>query len=546
MTSQSKTIIRFTSLSFILLLLYSCASPGTKQPPLKQTQPISVVNLERIETIESFSKTEENTLFMSQEGSFWWKAMPQMSISWELVEKVRAFINNKEFMGDGLSKNLAQLRDAPFMFSEKESHQFKQIEAKKKAEKIKRRQASLPSREEVLTQILFWSFLILLLTLFWRGGRLIQLFFALWKKSKSEELHAEKLYGKSSLVPPLSLLLLSSGKGTDLVAQIKSIEALDFHELELIVFRNEKKKDDDALSLKDYQLRYRSPLYFSDLKTEDPLEILEVKGKRRILIVYTKKAEEKNMKLVIKLFLKLARYPLIGVLNESFKLNESSLYKLVYHWLKKGDKEMSVLGFIQHPSKNPFKKLANLIIEEFALLGAFKCNLLLMIKQNRVFGLFPKQKAVDVFSDKSKAANLISKMKLTHHYVGESVPTKGYLKSLVKFLFVLPGGIVKTLMTGFSLGFKGLIKFPFLDYFSVLFLYIFWPLISLFMIVFLIMDVISVDVTAQLFQSYLLLFVCEVMLIALVYLISELFLAGKFQSLFVNPTVESHRKQKGI
>jgi len=240
------------------------------------------------------------------------------------------------------------------------------------------------------------SCIILMISLLYRGSSLISLFFRLWRRREAEELYSKVIFQKSSLVPPVSLFLILDNPKVSLVDQIKSFEEFQYRELELIVIRDRQLKDQDSLDLKDYQFRYRSPLYFSDLSSEDPHEILEVSAKRRILIIYS---SGYSLTHALTLFLKCARYPLVGFLKDSITLDQNSISRLMFRWVREGDQNACVYGFIKIKENHPTYFFLNALLRGHLFVeGARKCSLSDWYLQDGIFCLIPKNIAIQTMS----------------------------------------------------------------------------------------------------------------------------------------------------
>lgn len=365
--------IKYLSLSILILFLASCASSGPQKPAVvqKKTAPV-VAPVKKISSKNSFAP-----IFGARDPRLAW---------WGLYEKaptVKRFVKTR--------RNFDVFDKREFLFEKPQKHEFENVTARTPL-RMKEYSGNSFNYDWRDSWRRFFGVLITLLlgSIAWRGLSLIALFFGLWRRHQREVFFNKDLIAVSNLVPPVSLCLSSKSSGTELLAQISAVENLDYEEVELIVFRDVKSKDDDAMLLKDFRLRFRSPLYFADLDTEDPFEILEVQGERRILLVYS---DQKTLRPSLALFLKLARYPLVGFLNERVILNSDSIANLVFRWLRDGEKSTCVYGFLDELNSGPSTWLER----EWAFLnGIGDSGIENWIRDKRFFGLMPKNMAIQL------------------------------------------------------------------------------------------------------------------------------------------------------
>ncbi len=392
--------------AIFLLSSFSCAPVPPKQDPAKEADAgLPVISVPQ--TISSASAAKLASLSFlplyedSSAGLLWWNLSEKNSVNWSSVFSLRTRLHENPLKDSVMTKPVSELRDGKFLFGSNQQHGISKVLPRNvKGQSVYHPYDSDDWTNPLQIVLLVFSGLILLLlsSLVWRGFALVNLFFSLWKKRKREELFGKSLIGRSSLVPPVSLFLYFKGEGLSLLNQISSVEKLDYEEVELIVFRDMRFKDEDALLLKDFRLRYRSPLYFSDLEFEEPFEILEVQGGRRILLVYSK---NHKIETSFVLFLKLARYPLTGMLHENTKLHAQALSKLVYRWLLEGEKQACVFGFLEDADKNPFSAPVKLMARQGIFLNILSSNSLKSwIEGDSVFCLIPKYIAI-LYADES-------------------------------------------------------------------------------------------------------------------------------------------------
>ncbi len=262
--------------------------------------------------------------------------------------------------------------------------------------------------------------LLLMMSILWRAVSLIRIFFLLMKKRDEDELFSKKKVAESALAPPVSLYLNSLDlKTIDLVSRVKEMDRIDYHEWELIVFRDLDQKDLDAIALDEYKLRYRSPLYFSDLQTEEPCEILEVEGKKRILIVYSQKENSEHF---LKLFLKLARYPLVLFMHETSILYDYALSHLAYLWLKEKDKNGCVYGLVKTDKSNPlWTFFQSNRLQQTLFRGDSVYRLDEWMQNQHVISLIPKTIAIQSVKKEDSKINLfeLGNKELLYEYVAE-------------------------------------------------------------------------------------------------------------------------------
>ena len=353
----------------MIFVLASCAAPNQQAKTQKTGHGVSSQQESQAGGRADFYK-----LGVDSSGKMlWWNISEGRALDWQKVVNLRKTLGGFDADMAMLAKNLSEMKARKFLFDKSEQHGYDSFESRLPQGVKQFSPKPVLSNDSGVFWAWFSVFLIFLITasLLWRGLSLVWMFFSLWKRERNEELFNKAIVAKSTFVPPVSLFLNSNEDGPGLLSQISAVERLDYEETELIVFREAKRKEEDAVLLKDFRLRYRSPLYFADLDSEDPFEILEVQGDRRILLVYYRR---KDLRMILSLFLKLARYPLIGFLRDDVRLHSEALALLVYRWLREKEQKSCVYGFIDESSRNPFLGPVNLLQHENLLLNGLKAN----------------------------------------------------------------------------------------------------------------------------------------------------------------------------
>ena len=377
MMFRNNFIFRILIFYFFILSCISCAAPNTVKKPGNENQSKSV--------IQSSGKVVDQKLANVATMSFASLNLNQSSqlSEWNSVNSKHSLENRSSVFGE-----------RRFLFGKEERHDYEQLSPRPERgmKEYFYRFSLSESWESVWVIIYFLLMAGLIASIAWRGISSVILFFKLWKRHHREELFVKDLIGKSTLVPPVSLFLLSDTQGPELLSQIGMVERMEYEEVELIIYRDIRFKEVDALLFKDFRLRYRSPLYFADLDSEIPFEILEIQGERRILLVYS---QNNDLKTTLTLFLKLARYPLIGFLNKGISLDSSSLSRMVYRWLREGERHSSVYGFIDEKDPNPLKQFFVWIRRERQFLTELKIERLQdCLFEQHVFCLVLKNSAI--------------------------------------------------------------------------------------------------------------------------------------------------------
>lgn len=514
-------------LAFVILSCVSCAAPTKQTQNLKQpkaAQNIVSNNLAKTSSI-SFESLNLN--------------LSGLILDWD-IEKNQSGPRKSEPVND-----FSVFGQRNFLFGKEAKHGFERVSPRpERGMKEYSSQFSLSENWRTLWSIISLCLMLgLIVSIAWRGISLVSLFFFLWRRQHREELFAKNLIANSTLVPPVSLFLISETPSPGLLSEIRMVEKLEYDEVELIMFRDIQSKDEDALLLKDFRLRYRSPLYFADLDSEDPFEILEVQGERRILLVYSQK-KDRNTSLT--LFLKLARYPLVGFLNKEVVLYPSALSNLAYRWLRDGEKCSFVYGFIDDPNSNIFSQFLSWLCREEQFLTESKMKQLEdCLRPSNTFCLMAKNFAIQSleFGGISQFDSIGYTVLPSYEIVGLRKPNGPvWLKTIITFLglFWREG---QNIVENVSRGLRARDLKLMMNCLAWLSAGVLWPLA---VINYLIALKIHADLFENLGQALLFLAASECLILCVVALVWNLFSKNAIREIFPQRTAMYVRQTQGM
>jgi len=181
-------------------------------------------------------------------------------------------------------------------------------------------------------QFLFWSTLFYLLAL--EGSYFLCVWLAArqLKKHQREVTFAEfRRIAKSSLTPPVSIIIPAHNEETIIVNMLKNVLTLDYPDYEVIVSNDGSKDKTLQVLIEAFKLRRVERADPQPIKTEEILGVYQSPENSRLVVVDKRNGRRAD---AINAGANLARHPLICVIDADCVLEEDILLRMVRPFLR--------------------------------------------------------------------------------------------------------------------------------------------------------------------------------------------------------------------